>query len=104
MHRRRDNLPSGSLGVQALYTIPALARVANVTRYLLRRLLLASGVPLLRSGRVLYVPLSEIEKRIPPLWESICAGEKLRRQAEDKVGKRESMAHLGASRAGKPQE
>jgi hypothetical protein len=74
-----------------------------VTRYLLRRLLLASGVSLLRSGRLLYVPLSEIERRIPPLWESICAGEKLRRQAEDTAGKRESMAHLRASRVGKPQ-
>ncbi len=79
MHARRN--PPGQLGVQALYTIPALARVAKVTRYLLRRLLLASGVQLLRSGRLIYVPLSEIERKIPPLWQSICAGERARVRA-----------------------
>jgi hypothetical protein len=102
MHRRRNQQP-GPLAVQALYTIPALARVANVTRYFLRRLLLACEVPFLRSGRLIYVPLSEIERRIPPLWESICAGERVRRQAEGVAATSEPGTPIRASRARKPQ-
>jgi hypothetical protein len=95
MHRRRN--PPGPLGVQALYTIPALARVAKVTRYLLRRLLLASGVQLLRSGRLIYVPLSEIERRIPPLWQSICAGERVVRPKTRRgsARRRRTLGRLG---------
>jgi hypothetical protein len=71
------------LAAQALYSIPALARVAGVTRYKLRRVLLAAGVRLIRAGRALYVPISEIEAKIPPLWQSIRGAERARRNTTD---------------------
>ena len=74
MARERD----GALEVRALYPLPELAIVANVSADRLRRLLRASGVEMLRSGRNLLVPLSEIERKIPPLWESIKAIEMVR--------------------------
>ncbi len=69
----------GALDVRALYSLAQLARVANVTRHTLRRLLRKNGVTLVRSGRSLFVPLAEIERRIPPLWESLRRLEELRR-------------------------
>ena len=66
------------LEVQAVYSVAALARVANVTPHLLRRVLRANGVELVRAGRSLLVPLSEIESKIPPLWESLKAVEAMR--------------------------
>jgi hypothetical protein len=36
-------------------------------------------VSLLRVGRVYYVTLAEIRRKIPPLWESLQAVEELRR-------------------------
>ena len=75
---RRDVTREGALEVQALYSIAAIARVANVTPSLLRRVLRANGVELVRAGRAVLVPLSEIETKIPPLWESLKAAEMLR--------------------------
>ena len=77
MRRRSDSRPAG-LRVQAVYSIAALARIANVTTDLLRRLLRSNGVVFLQSGRGLLVPLSEIQRAIPPLWESLCAAEQAR--------------------------
>jgi hypothetical protein len=64
--------------VQALYSIAALARAGNVDAHLLRRVLRANQLELLRNGRTLYVPLSEIQRKIPALWESLRAAEELR--------------------------
>lgn len=74
---------AGPLEIRALYTIPMLARVANVTPQKLGRLLRATKVELLRSGRSLFVPLSEIEDKIPPLWRSILAAERARTVAKE---------------------
>jgi len=79
MLARSDTQRDGALEVQAVYSVAALARAANVTPHLLRRLLLANGVTFVRAGRATFVPLSEIEARIPPLWESIKAAEMVRR-------------------------
>ena len=79
MRARSDAVREGALEVQAVYSVAALARAANVSPDLLRRLLRSTGVVLLRVGRAIYVPLSEIEAHIPPLWESIKAAEMLRR-------------------------
>jgi hypothetical protein len=49
-----------------------------VTPQLLSRLLRAHGVELVSNGKCLLVPLSEIERRIPPLWRSIQTIERLR--------------------------
>lgn len=82
MHRRRDDGPI-SVQPRALYPIVVLARAANVDTRLLRRLLRSSGVALVRAGRTLLVPLAEIEERIPPLWRSIRALERIRADASE---------------------
>ncbi len=70
MRARSDNHPV-SLDVQALYTVQALASIGNVSTRLLRRVLRANGVTFVRGGRALFVPLAEIQRKIPPLWESL---------------------------------
>jgi hypothetical protein len=70
-----------SLELQAVYSIVELARAANVSPNRMRRLLRAAGIALLRSGRVLLVPFSEIETKIPPLWASLIALERSRKAA-----------------------
>jgi hypothetical protein len=82
MHIRKEANPD-ALELRALYSIGELARFARVPTFKLRRVLKASGVVLLRSGRALYVPLSEIEAKIPPLWQSIAAAERLRQQSRE---------------------
>jgi hypothetical protein len=75
---RGDNRPS-RLQVRALYSIAALARFGDVSTYVLRRVLRSNGVAFVRSGRALCVPMSEIRRKIPPLWESLQLVEELRR-------------------------
>jgi len=70
-----------ALELQAVYTVPVLARVARVSANRLRRLLRTQGVKFLRAGRVLVVPLSEIEMKMPGLWRSLQAIEALRLDA-----------------------
>jgi hypothetical protein len=67
--------------VQALYSVGRLARVGNVDKDMLRRLLRSNGVTLYRGGRVFYVTLAEIQEKIPPLFQSLCLAEQLRRGA-----------------------
>ena len=80
MHRRTDMRPE-PLEVQALYSIPALARVAKVTRQAMRRLILSNGLSLVRAGRTVLVPLSEIQRKLPLVWDSLLAAETLRAAA-----------------------
>jgi hypothetical protein len=81
MHHRSDATAVSALEVKALYSVPALAHAAGVTRYLMLRLLRANHVTFVRVGRSLLVPLSEVEARIPILWQSILAAESLRADA-----------------------
>jgi hypothetical protein len=78
----RDDL----LEVRALYSVTALAQIANVSRDMLRRVLRSSGVTFLHAGRVLLVPLSEIRSKVPPLWKTLEAAELLRRGPCPKCG------------------
>jgi len=71
------------LPVQALYPVSELARAMGVSHRRLQRLLEASEVYVMRAGRFLYVPLTELEEKVPPLWESIKAAESLRRALDD---------------------
>jgi hypothetical protein len=64
---------------QAHYSLSVLAKVANVTHQLLLRILRASGVELIQSGRAVLVPSSEIQKKIPALWKSIELADRQRR-------------------------
>lgn len=56
-----------------LHSVAALARIANVSRFMLTRLLRANSVQFIVAGRARYVPLVEIRDRIPPLFESLRA-------------------------------
>jgi hypothetical protein len=69
------------LEVRVFYSVAELARAGNVPAYRLLRLLRRNGVTFLRAGRAFYVTLTEIREKIPPLWESLCAAEELRRGA-----------------------
>ena len=72
MRARADTRGDGrGMELRALYSVAALARAANVSAPMLRRLLRANGVQFVRSGRALLVPLNEIQARIPPLWEAL---------------------------------
>ena len=87
MHRRSDANAMAGLEVRALYTIGALARAVGVTRHLMLRLLRANKIDFVRAGRTLFVPLCEIEKRIPTLWQGILAAEAVRAEVRE-VGRR----------------
>ena len=96
--KRRTDAQAGQLGLQALYGITALAQVARVTRQMLLRLLRKNEVELVRSGRAVFVPLSEIERKIPPLWQSLCLLGKVQ-SAEPREEMRESREERRGSLA-----
>jgi excisionase family DNA binding protein len=73
--------PSASLPLRAVYTVPELAKYAGVSRFFLLRLLRSNDVPFVRSGRMVLVPLCDIELRMPRLWRSIVAAERVRADA-----------------------
>jgi len=80
MKRRADD-GGEALEVKALYSVAELARAAGVTEQMLLRALRLNGVELVTAGRSIFVPLSEIETRIPPLWRSIVRAERVRADA-----------------------
>jgi hypothetical protein len=63
----------------AFCTLGALAALGNVTMYMMRRLLRECGVRRVRAGRKVLIPLAEIEKKIPLLFESLQLVESMRR-------------------------
>jgi hypothetical protein len=83
MRARKDMGRSGPLQVQALYSVRALAQAANVTPQLMCRLLRAAHVETLRAQRATFVPLTELEAKLPQLWASIQAAEMLRYGLDD---------------------
>jgi hypothetical protein len=66
--------------LQALYTVPELARAASLSRGRLLRLFEKLGICMMKSGTFWLVPLSELEKKAWPFWESVQAAEMLRRR------------------------
>ena len=72
-----------ALPIQALYPVSHLARAMGVTHRRLQKLLKSQEVQVFRVGRFLLVPLTELEEKVPPLWESIKAAESLRRALHD---------------------
>ena len=70
--------------LRAFYTIAELAKLAQVTRHTMVRLLQAHHIKFIRSGRAFFVPLCEIEEKMRPLWRSLCtSGEARRLRGED---------------------
>lgn len=87
--RTRGGIRQGAPVAKAVYSIAELASIGNVTRQSLGRLLRACGIEFVHAGRTALVPLSEIRKRIPPLWESLVATGRVQRMAEgtDEAGR-----------------
>jgi hypothetical protein len=75
--------PIEGLRLKALYPVSELARAIGVSHRRLQKLLQIEEVRVYRVGRFLFVPLTELEEKVPPLWESIKAGEAMRRALDD---------------------
>ncbi len=71
----RSKSQAEGIGLKAVYAIGELARLAHVSRHLMWKLLEARNVTCLRAGRLRYIPLSEIQDKIPGLYRSLCAAE-----------------------------
>lgn len=71
------------LRLRAYYPVAELARAAGVPPYKLLRLMRRCRVVFIHAGRSFYVPLPEIQEKIPSLWRGICAAEDLRRAVDD---------------------
>jgi hypothetical protein len=76
--KRRTRVRSRALPIQALYSVNQLARAAGVPHRRLQRLLKLEEVRVLHAGRFLLVALTELEEKLPLLWESIKSAEALR--------------------------
>ena len=74
---------SKGLPIQAIYRVAQLARAMGVPHRQLQRLLEVEDVQVFRVGRLLLVPLAELEEKVPALWESVRAAESLRRALDD---------------------
>jgi hypothetical protein len=71
------------LPLRAAYPLCALAKAASMDRRTLRSILDRAGVRSFRTETSVWVPLSELELKVPALWESIKAAEMLRRLIEE---------------------
>jgi hypothetical protein len=71
------------LPLKAVYTVGQLARAASMKRGALLRVLQENEVRFLRSGRWWLVSISELERKVPPLWEGIKTVMDLRQLLED---------------------
>ncbi len=80
--------------VRALYGIAELCRFAEMSRDRLRRLREQRGVKCISVGEAHYVPLSETQKRIPPLWRSLRSAMPARRHDERSSRMTESSARM----------
>jgi hypothetical protein len=74
------------LPLRAAYPLGALAKAASMDRRTLRGVLDRGGVRCFSTETSVWVPLSELELKVPALWESIKAAEMLRRLIEEEDG------------------
>lgn len=72
-----------ALPLQPLYPMSELAHAMGISHRKLQMLLETEDVRVLRAGRFLFVPLTELEAKVPTLWESIRAVETLHRALEE---------------------
>lgn len=85
---------TSKLDVKALYKLSELCAFAGMSRYRLRRLLELRGVKCITVGEARYVPLSEIQERIPELWRSLCSALSARRRDERSARTTEPSARM----------
>jgi hypothetical protein len=81
-HRAEIGVVARNLPLRALYSLTQLANACAVDRRTMRVVLDEAGVRFLKTGRSWWIPLSELELKVPPLWESIKAAEMLRHLVE----------------------
>jgi hypothetical protein len=75
------------LPLRALYSAAALARCVGISRPRMLRLLRAQRAVVYKVGRGTFVPLTEIQEKLQPLWESIRAAEQVRAAAAHHTGR-----------------
>jgi hypothetical protein len=77
---RSAHRPSArALPIQAVYYLTHLARAMGVSHRRLLRVLKNEGAQVYRDGRFFLVPLTELEDKVPALWESLKVADSLRR-------------------------
>jgi len=70
--------------VLPLYTVPQLAALAKTSRFRMARLLETHRVEVVRSGRSVLVPLSELEEKVPLLLDAIEAAARAQKRVDSK--------------------
>lgn len=70
--------PPEALPLRVVYSVGELATAARMDRRKLLRILEKAGVQVLHVSRLRLIPLSELEQKARPLWDSIQAAEMLR--------------------------
>ena len=80
MKDSNDDLPMESpIELRAFYSVPELAKAANVTRWRMKRLLESAGIVLARNGSDFVVYLSSIRQQLPQLYASLICAEEVKR-------------------------
>ena len=82
-HRRQIGVVAPNLPLRALYSLTQLAKACSLDARTMRAVLDEAGVRFLKTGQSWWVPLSELELKVPPLWESIKAAEMFRHLVEE---------------------
>ena len=59
------------LPIKPMYSLAELARLCGVERRVLRKLFAREGIEILGHRRLSFVSLSEIERKLPSLFEGI---------------------------------
>ena len=81
--RRQLRESMRALPLKAAYTLTELATATSMERRTLKRLLDRADVEFVRSGRAIFVSISELEDKVRPLWEGIREVERLRQGVDD---------------------
>jgi hypothetical protein len=84
MSTERRTRVAGPLSLKPLYSLPELAKAARLSRGRLLRLFRHLGVRMMRSGTFWLVPLTELEDKARPFWESVQATEAMRCTDDDR--------------------
>jgi hypothetical protein len=79
----RRRAPDRELPLKAAYTVGTLARAGSMDRRVLWKILEENDVRFVRCGRCWFVSVTELERKIPPLWEGIKAVAEMKQFAWD---------------------
>jgi len=66
-----SDVQTDDVRLPALFTVRALAELANVTEEPIGAVLREGGVRRVRAGRRMLVPLAEIQKKLPVIFDSL---------------------------------